>query len=445
MFMGLFNNKNKILMEELSNNVNSLTAQLEETKRQFEVYRDQQESICDQINLGFSYDKSSIKTYRTLSLAPVFAAIDKISNAVASMPWLVKPFDDNDEVPLDFYVNRIFENNVMTRFLFVKCLIRDVLVHGNGYAYIKRDKDGTPISLIYLPWGKCTPNEAQFLNTGRLTYSLNDVNLFDGRGQSSRTVEAIDIIHVLDHTENGIVGKGVLEFAAQSIEMAKYTERAAENYYSRDLKQTGILSTDAPRLDKKQRKEIRDAYMTGINSESGIAVLEGGMKFEAITANAKEASLMDARLNNLRDIGMFFLMLPPQLGDLSHLSYNSLEQAAADFVMNCLPARVMILQEELNRKLILPRHRYKFYIDIDEDAIIKSDKVSQAQVLTSYSTNGIMRVNEVRKKIGLPPVEGGDILMVPYTDISQNIISDKNDKSDEDKNEKNIDSSNEED
>ena len=185
--------------------------------------------------------------------------------------------------------------------------------------------------------------------------------------------------------------------------------------------------------------------MTGINSESGIAVLEGGMKFEAITANAKEASLMDARLNNLRDIGMFFLMLPPQLGDLSHLSYNSLEQAAADFVMNCLPARVMILQEELNRKLILPRHRYKFYIDIDEDAIIKSDKVSQAQVLTSYSTNGIMRVNEVRKKIGLPPVEGGDILMVPYTDISQNIISDKNDKSDEDKNEKNIDSSNEED
>jgi hypothetical protein len=85
------------------------------------------------------------------------------------------------------------------------------------------------------------------------------------------------------------------------------------------------------------------------------------------------------------------------------------------------------LEQELNKKLILPSDQNKFYIDIIEEDIIKTDKQAQVSYLSTLVDKGIISRNEARKQLGYGPVEGGDELTVSYTDVSQNQVNqDKN-------------------
>jgi phage portal protein BeeE len=111
-----------------------------------------------------------------------------------------------------------------------------------------------------------------------------------------------------------------------------------------------------------------------------------------------------------------------------------LEQAQLQFVTNTLAPYIDMLEEELNRKLILPKDRLKYYIDVVEEDIIKQDKQSQVNYLNTLVNSGIITRNEARKQLGYSPVEGGDELIVAYTDVNQNKINQDSNTDNEEKN-----------
>ena len=78
-----------------------------------------------------------------------------------------------------------------------------------------------------------------------------------------------------------------------------------------------------------------------------------------------------------------------------------------------------MFEEELNRKLC---HNSNVRIDFVESFLIKSDKSVQANYLNTLVSAGIMSINEARASLGLNPIEGGDRLVIPFTDLSQNTI-----------------------
>ena len=46
--------------------------------------------------------------------------------------------------------------------------------------------------------------------------------------------------------------------------------------------------------------------------------------------------------------------------------------------------------------------------------------------LTYYLvTNGLMTPNEARQQLGLPSIDGADSLIIPFTDVNQNTINNK--------------------
>ena len=82
----------------------------------------------------------------------------------------------------------------------------------------------------------------------------------------------------------------------------------------------------------------------------------------------------------------------------------------------------------------MPDDKAYYYIDIIEEDIIKQDKSAQAAYLNTLVQSGIITRNEARQKLGYTPIAGGDELIVAYTDISQNTISNDNATEEENKN-----------
>jgi HK97 family phage portal protein len=232
------------------------------------------------------------------------------------------------------------------------------------------------------------------------------------------------MIHLIKNSKNGIDGIGVLSYANKTLKLAKLTESAASDYFGSGCHVAGILSTDSPRLTKEQREAIRQSWNDahGSTAGTGMAVLEAGMKYQPVSSNSRDAQMIESRLYNLQDIARFFNINPVLLGDLSHSSYSTIEASLLEFVIHTLAPYITLMQEEFTRKLIKPSEK-GLYVDFDENAILKSDKSSQATYLSTLVSNGIMTPNEARQQLGLNAIDGCDDLIIPFTDLSQNKVN----------------------
>lgn len=353
-----------------------------------------------------------------LSLSPVFCAINIISNSCAMLPWYACDKDGNELSNLH-YLNHLFDSARVSRFLSMKGVIKDVLINGNGYMYIERNREtGKPEKLRYLPTG--TVNVFKNDLTDELFYLCSNV--------SNKYINESDILHFKMNSNDGLIGIGVLQYAGKTVELSKNTEKATSDYMASGGAVTGILTPNQtnPNIPttQKQIDNIRSSWETArTKNGTSTIILPADMKFTQLSANAKDAAYLDTRLFNLQEIARWFNISPLLLGDLTHSQYGNLESSQREFIIHTLQPYIVMLEEELNKKLIMPSKVGKEFIDLDENALLAADKVNQANYLSTLTHNGIISVNEARAEVGYGPVEGGDRLMIAYTDVNQNTIN----------------------
>lgn len=383
------------------------------TKRNKETRR---YDICSSpCGLGLTNAVLDIQGYSAMELSAIYSATSIISNSVALLPILVNIKENNKKLILeDHFVYHLFDNTLMTKFTTMKTMMMDLLLHGNAFAYIERDGSGKPERLRYVSNNDIQINFDQQRET--LSYSISKFN--------KSNIQPKDIIHLTINAADGVNGRGILFFAKKSISLAKNTDKAASNYFSSGCQVHGILSTDAPRLTDEQRKSMKQSWIQSqIGDGTGIAVLEAGMRYQAVAGNAEEAQMTETRMFNLNEICRFFNISPIMLGDLSHTQYGSIEQAQIEFVQHCLMPYVEMIENEFDRKLL--NNDVHFHVNFDTNVLLKSDKSTEANYITTLVKNGIWTPNEGRETLGFNPVNGGDCLMVNFTKIEDNIIAEQ--------------------
>ena len=373
----------------------------------FESYEIEKDIITNPCPpLGFENSLASLVGYTDpMRLSAVFSGLQRISNSLGMMPWEFKSFNDTN-IPSTHWFYSLFNNCLQTQFVFTKNIIKDSIAHGNGYALIQRDQNQHPVNLVYLPFGTCAAVIDIINNKVKYQVAYNNV---------SRVYEASDIIHVFINSNDGLLGRSLYDYADKSLKLTAYTEKAALNYFGSGMRLTGILSTDQPKLTPKQREEIRQNYLRGINSESGTAVLEAGMRFEQLSNNAKDAQLIDTRQYNVQEWARWYTMAPTILGDFSHNIYGTIEAGSIDFITNTCGPYVIAFEQELNRKLLSINERKKYYISLNQDVLIKSDRSTFANYISTFLDKGILSKNEARAMIGMPKIENGDSYILPYS------------------------------
>ena len=349
-------------------------------------------------------------TSRNLSV--VYRATEIISDAVAMLPIKIRKVTQNHVEDISSHsLHFVFKNLIMTKYIFMKKLIEDVILNGNGYAYIERGKDGTPISLRYLNKGEVTVNYKKESQT--LTYKLSNVAGVKGN------VSSKDMIHLIKNTNNGIEGISILSYANRSVQLANSAENAAINFFRSGCNLSGLLKVNGT-LSKKQRNDILSSWSQSFsNGGSGLAVIPGNMVYENLSQNPSDSQLLETRLYNSVDIARFFGINPILLGDLSHSSYSSLELIQQDFILHTLTPYIMMVEEEFTRKLL---NDSALEINLDENYLLKIDKSTQATYYSTMLKNGVLCINEIRDEMGLSPIEGGDEHIIPWTDLNKNVI-----------------------
>lgn len=355
-----------------------------------------------------SYGIGNIDDFTSTQLSGVFSALENISNAIAQLPIYITDGSNNE---IEHYVKKLFYTNQISKFNLFKQIVWDIYLKGNAFLYIRRDNKGVPTELVYLKPQQVTINYNE--NNHVLYYLANSLV----RGK----IAPIDIIHFY---KNGIFdGKSTISFGAQSIELAKETDSVSKSYFRSGCNVNGIIKMLTNSTDK-QRQEIQSAWQNNIGKgKNGVAVMPQNVDYIKLGSDANSAQMLESRQYNITEIARFFNISPVMLGDLSKASYSTLEMVLTQFVQVTLQPLVSMIQSELTRKLIPITENA--YINLDENYLIKFDKNTESNYYTNLVRGGIITVNEAREALGFSKVEGGDKLMIPYTDITQNTISDE--------------------
>lgn len=349
-------------------------------------------------------------------LSTVYRCVDLLSGSLAVLPLLTYETDGRGFRQLDgtHPVSRLLQlepNEQMTAFTFFKTMVSSMILTGNAYAYIDRGEDLRPEQLVFIP-----------------TQKVGVVWVRDSRGIERKRyqvagmlklVEPKDMIHILNFSYDGITGVSTLQHARQTLGIATDSEENASSFLKSGGSLSGVLNVQGPRLSKEQREQIYKTWeeRTG---HGGVAVLEGNMNFQAVSVSPRDAQLLESRAFNVIDICRFFGVSPVKAFDLTKSSYSTVEATQIEYLTDTVQPIIRRFEDEFNRKLFLPSEGGRHEVRFDTSALLRSNKDSQGNFLRNMFYIGGYTMNEIRRELGMPRVEGGD---EPMTQVNMQPMS----------------------
>lgn len=298
-------------------------------------------------------------------------------------------------------------NSWQPAFIFKQLLTAHALQTGNGYAWINRLGDGTPIELIPLNPDCTTPVKEQ----GRLLY-VTDIN------GEKRKLQPEDVFHLKGFGFDGLTGYSVFEKAREDLGLGMASRKYGAIFF-RNNARPNIAVVVPGRLDDKQKQAIREEWERmggGIDNAHRLALLQGGADLKTFTINARDSQLLETRQFNIRDIANWIGVPPHKVGDDTRTSYGSLEQENQEYLETGLDPWLCRWEEESWDKLLTEEQKASesHEVAFDVRRLLRANMTARGGYYR-LALGGApwMTRNEVREQEDLDPVEGGDELLDP--------------------------------
>jgi HK97 family phage portal protein len=358
-----------------------------------------------------------INNEKALTVSAYYAAVRHISEAIASLPIRVmQKQPDGGKLALEDHPIAILLNQepnpYQTKAEFLDWYMTMVILYGNAYAKIEFLNSGRAASVH--------PLESRFIQAMiRMDSNTQRIQVYHVMASPftvSEDLAAYETLHIKGITLDGFFGFNPMEMWRESMATSIALERYSASFFGQGCRPTGLLKT-AGGLSDKARANLKESWKrayTGTSNAAGVPVLEEGLEFQAMgEGNNNEYQMIESKQLQVRAMANWAKISPTKIGDLSRATWSNLEQENIQFVISTLTPWVHKLEQEFNRKLLLPSEKAQLTVEFDLSGLLRGDSRTRYANYQSALSAGWLTPNEVRGMEGLPPVENGDVLRTP--------------------------------
>jgi HK97 family phage portal protein len=302
----------------------------------------------------------------------------------------------------------------LTWFEFCAMMQSSVLLRGNGYAVILRDWKGVPCMLVPINPDRVALWEAP---TGELFYMVTRSGLHEMAVLRNEPllIASEDIFHLKALSMNGLLGLSPISMAREAIGLAIAQEQLASRWAGNSAKPSGVLQTEQ-KLTPDAAKRLAEDWKTlnsGLFNAGKTAILEQGLKWQALSMTMQDMEFIASRQFQLAEIARIYRMPMHMLGETQGRSGgNAVTQQAQEYLNYTLSTWIEMWEQ-----------RIPFTFDLDPDEMFVEfdvDRLLRADISTRYAAHrialggtGWMAPNEIRSVEGMAGVEGGDTVFRP--------------------------------
>jgi HK97 family phage portal protein len=359
-----------------------------------------------------SYTGQPVTAQTSMRVAAVYSCVRLIAGSISSLPLPVyertpKGRRRQDDHPL-FWILNEEPTARFTAATMWEYTTKAVLLRGDGFVYIKRNRAGVVNELV--------PLDPDYVmverKDGRLVYYVQD-------GENVFGVNQDDMLHFAGFGYNGLRSMSVIQWAAkQSIGIAMAAEEHSARFFSNGMAPGYAITT--PGVMKQEqvdrlRNQVAEKAAGSANAHKPFVLTEG-LDIKNISVKATDGQLMEARKFQVIDIARAFGVPPHMIGatEVSSSWGTGIEQMTLGYVKFTLSPYLTRWEQELNRKLFGTARNF---VSFDLSGLLRGDDKARAdylrQAVGGSQGPGWLTLNEARHEEYLLPITGGDTLYNP--------------------------------
>ena len=173
---------------------------------------------------------------------------------------------------------------------------------------------------------------------------------------------------------------------------------------------------------EEQKKTFLTAFREGwgLDGENSgkMPLLEDGMEIKPYQFNAKEAQYAETKQLSREDVAAAYHVNPSLIWHTTTQTYASAKDNARALYADCLGPVIQMLQQRINSFLLpMVGADPDLYVIFDLTEKLKGSFEERAAILQSAVGGPWMTRNEARSDNDMPPLDGGDELIVPLNVI----------------------------
>lgn len=349
--------------------------------------------IADVLNgLSPLINGKTITKQQAMSIPVVTKSVNWIASAISGLP--IKMYKRTNKGYVEVYDDyrlpllNNYSGNCMTANDLKKQLITDLLLDGNGYAYIS--KMGNKIEkLSYIPTNKLTYTE-----------SVDNINKIVNIWIDGHQVYDYNVFRLVNNTKNGVSGIGFVSDCQDLLSTILGSLQYENSSISSGVRR-GFLKSKS-KLDKDKMDELKQAWKRLTNpNQSDVLVLNAGIEFEDASSTATESQLSQNKTINMHQILAYF-----------GLPTNFFEGANSDSYLTAVRIAVLPIVKQLvtalNNYLLLESEKQDLKFDIDTSELLRINANERYAMYQMAIDKGILTTDEVRQMENLP------VLDMPY-------------------------------
>tara|TARA_R110002012_G_scaffold45213_1_gene120330 strand:- start:914 stop:3145 length:2232 start_codon:yes stop_codon:yes gene_type:complete len=352
----------------------------------------------------------------------VFACVSRISSAIAETKWRLYSKKNGNEI------TEILEHPLLELFDFVNPFHTGLEMMEQTQTYI--DLTGEVFWLV-LKDAAGQPAEIWVMNPNKIKVIPDQKMYIKGyvyeNGNNEIPLSVDDVVHIkLPNPKNPFRGQSPLGSVSSDVEAEKFSSQYNRAFFQNSAEPNGVIQFEGTLTDS-QYERLRyqwNSQYRGTSNSHKVAILEGGASWHTNAITQRDMQFKDLRIMN-RDVIMGVYGMPKHiLGIAEDVNRANAEASEYTFARWVLKPRLERIKAKLNEQF-LPLYSDKTLF-IDYDTPVPADIDRNLAIADQGFKSGYITRNEARIKVGLEPMEDGDIFMEPLSSQTENVMRNYN-------------------
>lgn len=277
---------------------------------------------------------------------------------------------------------------------------------GNAVSELVRDQLGRPAEL----W-PIHPSRVKYMRDRATNALFYRVHVDDTSAKADFVdLKPSEVFHVPSIiTDDGIIGKGVIRYARESIGVAKAEEQYGASFYGEGARPSVVLTHPAklsPEARGNLRREWNEIHQGAKNAHK-VAILYEGMTLKDFGFSPEDAQFIEQQNFSAETIARFYGVPPHLIGLLDRATWANAEEMGIVYVIYSLVPWLKLWEHEAWRKLFTKAEQKSHYAKHLVDALLRGNTEARTRALQQQFFNGALNLDEWRSIEDRGPLPDG--------------------------------------
>lgn len=347
------------------------------------------------------------------------AVVNFLANSIAQLPLKVyrRNAENRRERDRDSAAARLLyrPNSDQTEYEFIRALATEYFVFGCVYVWLLPDPDsasGWQARIIPTDWISGTEKNNSY-GPEKITVTAN--------GSGTIEITRSEFVRFCTYSPGNPGGyvspisalRQTLEEQIQSGQFRKELWRSSGRLNAQIIRPKDVQKWD----DETRQKWVtafREAWGPGGSKAGSIPLLEDGMEIKPFSTSFREQQWAESVKLSRESVAAAYRINPSLVWHTDSQTYASSKDNARALYAECLGPDLQMIQQRINAFLLpMIGADPETYVEFDLTEKLKGSFEERASILQASVGGPWMTRNEARADVNLPPVAGGDELIVP--------------------------------